>query len=165
MTTKTIPANDIKNTYWMMGLGLLAVRVIQGFIYWGGGSRRFIYAPDKLNPEAPHWMAYKFQTAMPGALLGLEHVISFMLQHFWLLYAGVILFSAAELFAGLFLMLGLFTRISAILSMLFSVLLMLMFGWQGRPVLMNGRWRPVTWQWERRSFCVAQMSMRWITFF
>lgn len=121
----------IKNTYWMVGLGLLAVRIIQGFIYWGGGSRRFIYAPDKLNPDAPHWMAYKFQTAMPGALLGLEHVISFMLQHFWLLYAGVILFSAAELIAGLFLMLGLFTRISALLSMLFSVLLMLMFGWQG----------------------------------
>lgn len=121
----------IKNTYWMVGLGLLAVRIIQGFIYWGGGSRRFIYAPDKLNPDAPHWMAYKFQTAMPGALLGLDHVISFMLQHFWLLYAGVILFSAAELFAGLFLMLGLFTRISALLSMLFSVILMLMFGWQG----------------------------------
>jgi TQO small subunit DoxD. len=121
----------IKTPYWMAGLGLLAVRIIQGFIYWGGGSRRFIYAPDKLNPDAPHWMAYKFQTAMPGALLGLEHVISFMLQHFWLLYAGVILFSAAELIAGLFLMLGLFTRISALLSMLFSVLLMLMFGWQG----------------------------------
>ncbi|EJM0847129.1 DoxX family membrane protein, partial [Salmonella enterica] len=117
--------------YWMVGIGLLAVRIIQGFIYWGGGSRRFIYAPDKLNPDAPHWMAYKFQTAMPGALLGLEHIISFMLQHFWLLYAGVILFSAAELIAGLFLMLGLFTRISALLSMLFSVLLMLMFGWQG----------------------------------
>ncbi|SUG45947.1 TQO small subunit DoxD [Salmonella enterica subsp. arizonae] len=76
-------------------------------------------------------MAYKFQTAMPGALMGLEHVISFMLHHFWLLYVGVILFSAAELFAGLFLMIGLFTRISALLSMLFSVLLMLMFGWQG----------------------------------
>lgn len=30
----------IKNTYWMVGLGLLAIRVIQGFIYWGGGSRR-----------------------------------------------------------------------------------------------------------------------------
>jgi hypothetical protein len=26
-------------------LALLSVRVIQGFIYWGGGSRRFIYAP------------------------------------------------------------------------------------------------------------------------
>ena len=119
------------DNHWMMGLGLLAVRVIQGFIYWGGGSRRFIYAPDKLNPDAPHWMAHKFQTAMPGALLGLEHVIAFMLQHFWLLYSGVILFSAAELIAGLFLMAGLFTRISALLSMIFSVLLMLMFGWQG----------------------------------
>ncbi|ECP2053132.1 DoxX family membrane protein [Salmonella enterica] len=129
--TSEVTDYTIKNTYWMVGLGLLAVRIIQGFIYWGGGSRRFIYAPDKLNPDAPHWMAYKFQTAMPGALLGLEHVISFMLQHFWLLYAGVILFSAAELIAGLFLMLGLFTRISALLSMLFSVLLMLMFGWQG----------------------------------
>lgn len=121
----------LTDTYWMVGFGLLAVRVIQGFIYWGGGSRRFIYAPDKLNPEAPHWMAYKFQTAMPGALLGLDHVISFMLQHFWLLYTGVIVFSAAELLAGLFLIVGLFTRISALLSMAFSVLLMLMFGWQG----------------------------------
>ncbi|EAX3229661.1 quinol oxidase, partial [Salmonella enterica] len=23
--------------YWMVGIGLLAVRIIQGFIYWGGG--------------------------------------------------------------------------------------------------------------------------------
>jgi hypothetical protein len=43
-------------------LALLSVRVIQGFIYWGG-SRRFIYAPSKLNPDAPTWMANKFQTA------------------------------------------------------------------------------------------------------
>lgn len=122
---------NASDSYWMFGMGLLAIRIIQGFIYWGGGSRRFIYAPEKLNPEAPHWMAHKFQTAMPGALLGLEHVISFMLQHFWILYAGVIIFSAAELLSGLFLMIGLFTRLSALLSMIFSVLLMLMFGWQG----------------------------------
>jgi len=47
---------------------MLSIRIIQGFIYWGGGSRRFIYAPSKLNPDAPTWMANKFQTAMPGAL-------------------------------------------------------------------------------------------------
>lgn len=109
-STSEKPTADI---YLLTGLGLLAVRIIQGFIYWGGGSRRFIYAPDKLDPEAPHWMAYKFQTAMPGALLGLDHVISYMLQHFWLLYAGVILFSAAELIAGLFLMLGVVPGISS----------------------------------------------------
>jgi thiosulfate dehydrogenase [quinone] large subunit len=113
------------------GLSLISIRVIQGFIYWGGGSRRFIYAPSKLDPNATHWMANKFQTAMPGALLGTGHVISYMLHHFVLLYAGVILFSAAELVAGVMLMTGLYTRVAALASMGFSVVLMLMFGWQG----------------------------------
>jgi thiosulfate dehydrogenase (quinone) len=112
-------------------LAMLSVRVIQGFIYWGGGSRRFIYAPSKLNPDAPSWMANKFQTAMPGALFGTDHLISFMLHHFWLLYAGVILFSAAELIVGAMLMAGALTRVAALVSMGFSVLLMAMFGWQG----------------------------------
>ena len=112
-------------------IALLSVRVIQGFIYWGGGSRRFIYAPSKLDPSAHSWMANKFQSAMPGALLGTDHLISFMLTHFYLLYAGVILFSAAELIVGAMLMTGLLTRLAALFSMGFSVLLMLMFGWQG----------------------------------
>ena len=112
-------------------LAMLATRAIQGFIYWGGGSRRFIYAPSKLDPDAATWMANKFQTAMPGALFGTDHLISFMLQHFWLLYAGVILFSAAELVVGAMLMAGALTRIAALVSMGFSVLLMAMFGWQG----------------------------------
>src|ERR1700737_1288988 len=110
---------------------LLSPRFIQGFIYWGGGSRRFIYAPSKLDPSAPSWMANKFQTAMPGALFGTDHLISFMLTHFYLLYAGVILFSAAELIVGAMLMTGLLTRVAALCSMGFSVLLMAMFGWQG----------------------------------
>ena len=114
------------------GLALLSVRFVQGFIYWGGGSRRFIYAPSKLDAWGNHpWMANKFQTAMPGALLGTDHVIDYMLRHFWALYAGVIVFSGAELIAGACLIAGLFTRASALVSMGFSVALMLMFGWQG----------------------------------
>lgn len=109
----------------------LSLRFIQGFIYWGGGSRRFFYAPSKLNPNAAHWMANKFQTAMPGALLGSGHLISFMLHHFYVLYVGVIFFSAAELIVGLMLMTGTLTRAAALCSMAFSVLLMIMFGWQG----------------------------------
>jgi thiosulfate dehydrogenase (quinone) len=112
-------------------LAMLSVRVIQGFIYWGGGSRRFIYAPSKLNPDAPTWLANKLQTAMPGALFGTDHLISFMLHHFWLLYPGVILFSAAELIVGAMLMAGALTRVAALVSMGLSVLLMAMFGWQG----------------------------------
>jgi thiosulfate dehydrogenase (quinone) len=112
-------------------IALLSVRLIQGFIYWGGGSRRFIYGPEKINPDAPTWMANKFQSAMPGALLGTDHLIAFLLHHFWLLYPAVILFSAAELIAGAALMAGLMTRLAALASVGFSIVLMLMFGWQG----------------------------------
>jgi uncharacterized membrane protein YphA (DoxX/SURF4 family) len=125
-------AASVAERHWRTAaIALLSVRFIQGFIYWGGGSRRFIYAPSKLDPHMPTWMANKFQSAMPGALFGLEHVVSFMLQHFWLLYPAIILFSAAELIAGLALMAGLMTRLAALVSMGFSVLLMLLFGWQG----------------------------------
>src|ERR1700758_5362815 len=122
---------DAQRAWRMAALASLSVRVIQGFIYWGGGSRRFLYGPSKRNPDAPIWMANKFQTAMPGALFGTDHLISFMLHHFWLLYAGVILFSAAELIVGAMLIAGALTRAAALVSMGFSVLLMAMFGWQG----------------------------------
>ncbi len=130
-TAFAAPMTEAQRNWRIAGIALLSVRFIQGFVYWGGGSRRFIYAPSKLDPHAPTWMANKFQTAMPGALFGTDHVISFMLQHFYLLYAGVILFSAAELIFGAMLMAGLFTRAAALVTMGFSVLLMAMFGWQG----------------------------------
>lgn len=128
---KAAGLTDAQRSWRTASLAMLSVRVIQGFIYWGGGSRRFIYAPSKLNPDAPTWMANKFQTAMPGALFGTDHLISFMLHHFWLLYSGVILFSAAELIVGAMLMAGLLTRAAALVSIGFSMLLMAMFGWQG----------------------------------
>jgi len=116
-------------------IGMLAVRITQGFIYWGGGSRRFIYDPDKLNPDAHSWMANKLQSAMPGALLGTDQAISFLLLHFDLLYVALILFSAAELLSGAMLMAGLLTRLAALATMGFSVILMLTFGWQGAACL------------------------------
>jgi uncharacterized membrane protein YphA (DoxX/SURF4 family) len=125
-------AATLAERHWRMAaIALLSVRVIQGFIYWGGGSRRFIYGPEKLNPDAHTWMANKFQTAMPGALLGTDHLIAFLLHHFWLLYPAVILFSGAELIVGAALMAGLLTRLAALASVGFSIVLMLMFGWQG----------------------------------
>ncbi len=115
----------------MAAIALLSVRVMQGFIYWGGGSRRFIYAPQKLDPDAHTWLADKLQGAMPGALFGTDQSIAFLLQHFWLLYPAIILFSAAELIAGTALVLGLMTRLSALATIGFSIALMLIFGWQG----------------------------------
>src|SRR3984893_9497473 len=130
-STSPVPVNPAERLWRVAAIALLSVRVMQGFIYWGGGSRRFIYGPQKLNPDAPTWMANTFQTAMPGALLGTDHLIAFLLHHFWLLYPAVILFSGAELIAGAALMAGLLTRLPALVSGCFWLLLMLMFGWQG----------------------------------
>ena len=47
-------------------IAMLSVRVIQGFIYWGGGSRRFIYGPEKLDPDAPTWMATSSKARCPA---------------------------------------------------------------------------------------------------
>ncbi len=131
MSTTQSPATpDTLRGWRMAAIALLAVRFVQGWIYWGGGTRRFIYAPSKIDPSG-HWMAYKFQTAMPGALLGTDHLVAWLLQHFTLLYAGVIVFSAVELIAGAMLIIGLYTRLAALATIGLSFVLMLLFGWQG----------------------------------
>lgn len=118
-------------TWRITGLIILSIRFVQGWIFWAGGSRRFIYDPKKLDPHAAQWMANKLQSAMPGALLGVGHIISFLLQHFILLFAAIIAFSLAELLCGLALILGCFTRLVSFITALISVTLMLIFGWEG----------------------------------
>lgn len=115
----------------LIGLTTLCIRFVQGWIFWGGGSRRFIYDPYKLDPYSAQWMANKLQSAMPGALLGIEHIISYLLQHFFLLYSSIILFSLIELISGLALILGFFTRFAALMTVFISITLMIIFGWQG----------------------------------
>ncbi len=129
-SSQPLAAGKAVDGWRLAAIALLAVRFVQGWIYWGGGTRRFIYAPSKLD-TAGHWMAYKFQTAMPGALLGTDHLVAWLLQHFHLLFAGVVIFSAVEMIAGFMLIVGLFTRVAALATIGLSIVLMLLFGWQG----------------------------------
>lgn len=123
--------SDALKGWKIAGLAMLPARFVQGWIFWGGGSRRFIYDPSKLDPHAHEWMANKLQSAMPGAILGVGSIINFILQHFYLLYVSIIVFSLIELLSGLALILGFCSRFAAFASMLVSVVLMLAFGWQG----------------------------------
>lgn len=118
-----------------VGWVILPVRFVQGWIFWAGGSRRFIYAPQKLDPYSANWLANKLQSAMPGALFGAGHIISYMLQHFWLLYISLILFSLLELLSGLGLILGIFSRLCAWVTAFISFTLLVNFGWEGATCL------------------------------
>ena len=70
-------SSSMIDSFKMTGFVILSIRFVQGFIFWGGGSRRFIYAPEKLDPYAAQWMANKLQSAMPGALFDINQIISF----------------------------------------------------------------------------------------
>lgn len=134
MATKTQRSSE--TLFWQQaGLIILCIRFVQGFIFWGGGSRRFIYAPDKLDPHAPQWMANKIQSATPGALLDIQPLVQFLLQHFVLLYTSIILFSLVELFSGIALITGTFTRFAGFITALLSIMLMVLFGWEGGTCL------------------------------
>jgi thiosulfate dehydrogenase [quinone] large subunit len=130
MTAKSKTISNL-DPWHITGLTILSIRFVQGFIFWGGGSRRFIYAPVKLDPYASSWMANKLQSAMPGALLDVNVIISFLLNHFYLLYTSIILFSLIELISGAALILGCFTRFAGFTSACLSIMLMIIFGWEG----------------------------------
>jgi uncharacterized membrane protein YphA (DoxX/SURF4 family) len=128
--------NFSTNMHWKtVGLIILSIRFVQGWIFWAGGSRRFIYAPEKLDPHSANWLANKLQSAMPGALLGTESVIGYLLDHFYILYLALVIFSLAELISGLALLAGFFTRLAAFTTALISIALMLVFGWEGSTCL------------------------------
>lgn len=127
---------NIANKEWRLAsIVTLPARFALGWILWGGATRRFIYDPKKLDPNATYWMANKLQSAIPGAILGASHIISFIVLHFYLLYFTIIIFSLAELFCGLALLSGFLTRLAALISLLISIILMVSFGWQGATCL------------------------------
>lgn len=181
LSAKSALPQTPEHTWRVVGLVLLCSRFVQGWIYWGGGSRRFIYAPAKIDPTSHHWMANKFQTAMPGALLGMDQVVSYMLQHFYLLYGGVIFFSTVELLVGLGLILGFYTRLMALSSIGLSFVLMLLFGWQGATCIDEwtmaaanfgmgaslflgggGAYSIDAWRMKRRPGLVSEPGFHWL---
>lgn len=173
----TIPGSTAR----LLAFVTLAVRWVQGWIYWGGGSRRFIYAPSKLDPTAHHWMANKFQSALPGALFGLRPIGEWFLHHGSFLLALLVVISLLELISGLGLLIGFFTRLSALLTIGISAGLMLLFGWQGATcidewtmsvsnfamgavvlVAGGGAWSLDSW-WQRKRPALATAGwFRWL---
>lgn len=114
-------------------IALRAAAVTMGFVFFTGGWRRFFNKPIKLDVDSAHHLANKLVGAAPGSPI--EPVIHWVLYHPWISEWSVYLMSAAEIVVGLGLILGLFTRLSALGAALVNVALMLIFGWQGYECL------------------------------
>jgi thiosulfate dehydrogenase (quinone) len=127
----------------LTALILLGTRFTQGFIFWGGATRRLIYdfhsvdgvdQAAKLDFASPGFVAAKLTHALPG-VLWVQGPIEWTLRHPDLIVASVWLWTFAELAVGLGLMLGFATRASAGVSLWLNVTLMVIFGWMGSTCL------------------------------
>lgn len=119
----------------LLGAVAFSTRLVLGWVYWGGASRRFIYAPAKLDPHSPAYLANKLVHAAPGAAFGVQAVLHWILGVPTLLHIAVIFFSGVELVVGVGLILGLATRILSVVGIGLSITLMLIFGWMGTTCL------------------------------
>ncbi len=127
----------------LAALCLLGVRFVQGFIFWGGATRRLVYdfhtvdgvdLATKLDFHGPGFVAAKLTHALPGALW-VQAPLEWTLRHPDLIVASVWLWTIAELAVGIGLMAGLFTRAAALASLGLNVVLMVIFGWMGSTCL------------------------------
>jgi thiosulfate dehydrogenase [quinone] large subunit len=125
-----------------MALVLLGTRFVQGFIFWGGASRRLFYdfhpiagvdMAVKLDFESAGFVAAKLVHALPGALV--QAPVAWTLGHPDLVEASVWFWTFVELAVGLGLIFGLLTRLAALGSLAVNVVLMLIFGWMGSTCL------------------------------
>jgi thiosulfate dehydrogenase [quinone] large subunit len=127
----------------LLALVLLGTRFVQGFIFWGGASRRLVYdfheidgvdLALKLDFEAAGFVAAKLTHALPGSLW-IQAPLEWTLQHPDLIVTSVWMWTFAELAVGLGLIFGLATRLAAFVSIGLNVALMLIFGWMGSTCL------------------------------
>ena len=132
-TGTTSASSAVRNidTWMLLGLAMLGVRLVQGWVYWAGASRRLIYSSGKLDPSSSGYMAHKMNETMPGAIFGTGDALSALLHHPTLLYVTIIAFTLVEVLVGLGLMLGFMTRFFGLISVGLAVFLMLTFGWLG----------------------------------
>ena len=127
-----------ESLFALAGLMALGVRLVQGWIFWAGASRRLFYDfrsvhgslyAVKMNPDVAGYVAGKLVHAMPGTLF--PGVIEWIVQSGGVLHFMVWFWTLLELIVGAGLILGIATRLLALVSVGLNVSLMLIFGWMG----------------------------------
>ncbi|UOX32827.1 DoxX family membrane protein [Flavobacterium sediminilitoris] len=120
-------------SYNMAGLFTLSLRLVIGWTYFSAFWRRLILE-NKLDPETSGYIGEKFNHFLPNALLIkpiIEHLVSNPDSLWW----AMATFTIIEAIVGLFIMLGLFTRLMSIGVFSLAMGILLGSGWLGTTCL------------------------------
>lgn len=116
-------------------VAMVAIRVVVGWMFFSAFHRRVVLAPQKLDPDVAGYVGEKFNTFMPGAILGVGDMIAFLLDHPSLLLGFLWVFTIIEALVGLALIFGVATRLAAFGTLALSAGILFGAGWLGPTCL------------------------------
>ncbi|WP_027125390.1 TQO small subunit DoxD [Gelidibacter mesophilus] len=115
------------------GLLALSVRMVIGWTYFSAFYRRIIL-DNKLDPEVAGYIGEKFNHFLPHAL-GIKPIIQYLVENPDALWLAMVGFTIIEGIVGLFMILGLFTRLMSIGVFGLAMGILLGSGWIGTTCL------------------------------
>src|SRR5690554_4986432 len=127
--------NSIENKWYsnQAGLFTLALRLVVGWTYFSAFWRRLVL-DNKLIPEEAGYIGEKFNHFLPNAL-GIKPIIEYLVSNPDALQNAMIAFTIIEAIVGLFIILGLFTRLMSIGVFFLAMGILLGSGWIGTTCL------------------------------
>jgi len=117
----------------MAGIYTLSIRWVIGWTYFSAFWRRLILE-NKLIPEEAGYIGEKFNHFLPNAL-GIKPVIEYLVSNPDALQFAMVIFTIIEAIVGLFIILGLFTRLMSIGVIMLATGILLGSGWLGTTCL------------------------------
>lgn len=117
----------------MAGLFTLSLRWVIGWTYFSAFWRRLILE-NKLIPEEAGYIGEKFNHFLPNAL-GIKPIIEYLVSNPEALQISMVIFTIVEAIVGLFIILGLFTRLMITGVFLLAMGILLGSGWIGTTCL------------------------------
>lgn len=124
---------ELKNNFHVAGTITFALRMVIGWTYFSAFWRRLVLE-NKLDQDAAGYIGEKFNHFLPNAL-GIKPIIEYLVLNPDALWWAMIIFTIVEAIVGLFLILGLFTRLMSIGVFALAMGILLGSGWLGTTCL------------------------------
>jgi uncharacterized membrane protein YphA (DoxX/SURF4 family) len=115
------------------GLFTLSLRWVVGWTYFSAFWRRLVL-DNKLIPEEAGYIGEKFNHFLPNAL-GIKPIIEYLVSNPETLHVSMVVFTIVEAIVGLFIILGMFTRLMSIGVFFLAMGILLGSGWLGTTCL------------------------------